>query len=75
MCHSTADGFVVYVGRLSGKYKGAGFSYNITSQQIYCLERVSNGIIFEENAGSYCAKIYKGTSTNSQGTSRAYRLP
>ena len=75
MYHSSADELVVYVGRLSGKYKGAGFLYNTTAQQMFCAERVSNGVTFEEEAGSYCAKIFKGTATNSQGTVRAYRLP
>ena len=74
--HSVADDFVVYIGRLSGKYKGAGFRYAVSdNQQIHCMERVSGGVVFEEEAGSYCAKIFKGTATNSQGTARAYRLP
>ena len=73
---SVADDFVVYIGRLSGKYKGAGFRYDVSgSQQISCMERISGGVGFEAEEGGYCAKIFKGTSTNSQGTARNYKLP
>jgi len=70
----------IYLGRLTGKYKGAGFVYyleNTTTfpnNQILCAERKSYGIIFEQPAGSYCKKIFQGTDLNSNVV-RLYRLP
>ena len=73
---------VLYMGRLTGKYKGAGFGRDIAyNGQLYngatwCAERKSSGVIFTETAGSYCTGIWKGTWNNNDGkTFRAYRMP
>ena len=73
---------VLYMGRLTGKYKGAGFGRSIVSNgQLYngatwCAERKSSGVIFTETAGSYCTGIWKGTWDNNDGnTFRSYRMP
>ena len=68
----------IYMGRLSGKYKGAGFVYKWGggSAQITCAERRSGGVVFEEPSGSYCQKIMGGTQTDAaSGTMRSYLLP
>ncbi|MBO4674565.1 MAG: hypothetical protein J5601_00540, partial [Elusimicrobiaceae bacterium] len=65
-----------YITRLTGKYKGAGFTRRGTGA-IACTERISRGIIFDLNAGDYCEKIMKGTQFTSSGvtTFRVYELP
>ena len=74
----------LYMGRISGKYKGGAFLYSaITTNelgtgQITCHEKVKEGIVFEQPAGSYCEKIWKGTylTGGGSGTSmRTYTLP
>jgi len=69
----------IYMGRLSGKYKGAGFVMNIkspteTEGSILCVERFASGVIFTEPAGSYCEKIFHATYFSS-GSIRQYRMP
>ena len=69
----------LFVGRLSGKYAGAGFSKQITSNAgnnlvsdtIYCAERTSNGKTFTATANSYCQGIWK--AGNDTGTAESYR--
>ena len=60
------------VGRINGKYKGAGFMLitvpnHPDADVIYCAERISlsAGVKFEQPAGSYCKEIMKGTKTSS----------
>ena len=71
----------VYIGRISGPYKGAGFLYYIhnatlTPYIIYCSERVSGGISFEKNEGDYCVKLFKGSFDPASGaTGRVYKMP
>ena len=77
----------VYLGRISGKYKGAGFvnsvldaDRNYVAEKIACGERVSGGVLFEESADSYCKKIMggtlqSGTGTGSSSTARWYTMP
>ena len=82
---STTAGLNLYVGRISGKYAGAGFYINVldtTSQlqpaTIKCAERINSGISFSEdlNAGDYCVKIMNGVlDTSATGTFRTYNLP
>ena len=74
--HSTAENLLIYIGRLSGKYKGAGFYYSVSGdQQIYCVERKSSGVVFEAEEGSYCVKMFRGTSKPANATFRIYSLP
>ncbi|MBR4355045.1 MAG: prepilin-type N-terminal cleavage/methylation domain-containing protein [Elusimicrobiaceae bacterium] len=78
---SRASNSAFYLGRLKGKYKGAGFVYyfqntlSYPTKQMLCLERISSGVIFAEAAGSYCKNIFKGTSVTGDSNTRAYSLP
>ena len=56
----------VYLGRISGAYKGVGFYmvYNTKSAdsgKIICLERTAAGITYDGQQGSYCKSIMNGT--------------
>jgi len=76
LVHGTIKG--IYIGRLTGKYKGAAFIYVIQSDhpknEILCAERISGGVNFTEPAGSYCQGIFKGTLATT-GNIRSYHLP
>ena len=66
----------VYVGRLSGKYKGAGFITSVESaDKIVCAERFAVGVTFDLHEGDYCEKIMKGTPKGGTSTWRRYTLP
>jgi len=77
----------VTVGRLQGKYKGAGFFMYLTDVPLdpavlkagrpYCMERIKSGVVnFSAEDGSYCEKILKGTLLNEgEGKNRYYALP
>ena len=68
----------VYIGRLTGKYKGAAFIFVIQSGhptgEILCAERISGGVNFTAPAGSYCHDIFKGTLAYTANI-RSYHLP
>lgn len=59
----------VYLGRLKGPYKGAGFItvYDPNNKvlgetgKIQCLERKAAGLIYSGDQGAYCKKIMNGT--------------
>jgi len=76
-------GVTLYIGRLTGKYKGAAFGRDIISSTgalysavTWCAERKDNGVIFTEPAGSYCQGIWKATwNNNDSNTFRAYKMP
>ena len=80
--HSDNGQQAVTIGRLRGKYKGGGFGFyliNPTSDgrptdQLICLERKANGVIFEGTAGNYCNKLFKA-SLIPGGNHRAYLMP
>ena len=71
----------IYLGRLTGKYKGAGFAYyfsnniSIPLNQILCQERTAEGVSFTLSPGAYCQQIFKGTSVFSDSNSRLYAIP
>jgi len=71
----------VYLGRLTGKYKGAGFAFlfknklGFPNNQMLCAERTSDGIVFESTAGSYCQSLFKGVLENDSSGTRFYVLP
>jgi len=70
----------VYVGRISGKYKGAGFlffEYHPVhpNNELLCGERTGSGIVFDGQPGDYCTKIFKGKLATSDSTLRLYSLP
>ena len=70
------DGVAVYIGRLSGKYKGAGFSkwlksnHGVEEGGVRCMERPGP---FQANPGDYCVKVMKGTYEFTSGA-RSYKL-
>ena len=71
----------VEIGRVEGKYKGAGFFFafehvaGVPIGQILCAERKTSGMVFEGEAGSYCQKIFKATFLREVGGLRLYTLP
>ncbi len=72
----------VYVGRLTGAYKGGGFAIytvrlnNGKTDNIVCLERTSEGVVFEKAAGDYCQKLFQATlAPSQQGFVRTYNMP
>ena len=69
----------IYIGRLTGEYKGAGFGFlgitNYEDNEILCLERTGGGVIFEKNAGDYCTKLFHASYTGAYGGTRAYTMP
>ena len=84
--HTSEGGLELYMGRISGKYAGAGFivvavdsTGTIQPGNIQCAERRKNGIAFSEklNAGDYCVKVMGGqrVSGDSAVTYRTYNLP
>ncbi len=84
--HAENGKLIVYIGRISGKYSGAGFETvvvetNGTLQplKIRCAERINGGISFSENlsAGDYCTKIMNATQENDSSVSsyRVYKMP
>ena len=77
-----SGGLVLYMGRLTGKYKGGGFLRNIVyngqlaNGAIWCAERKNTGVVFSEPADSYCTGIWKATKHSSeQNTIRTYQMP
>ncbi|MBO7238434.1 MAG: hypothetical protein J6U96_04020, partial [Elusimicrobiaceae bacterium] len=82
--HSATGNLSLYIGRLSGKYRGAGFEVIVNSTDktlrplvIRCAERKSGGVNFGENDGDYCVKIMNGTEVSETGINsyRIYTLP
>ena len=73
----------IFIGRLSGKYKGGAFSYKALTANglndgvVRCHEKISDGVTFTQPEGSYCAQIWKGTAldTGAGSTMRTYTLP
>ena len=69
----------IILGRLTGKYAGAGFglythSLWVKTGTTYCIERDENtGIQYRGAEGSYCAKLFNGTKAPS--TREMYQLP
>lgn len=63
----TTGAIQLYMGRISGKYKGAGFIQQVldgdgqVADSLLCAERKSNGMTFELNTGEYCKSIFQGT--------------
>jgi len=75
---STAAG--MFMGRISGPYKGAGFIFMGKSSvgdvvnEIVCAERKTTGIVFEKEAGSFCQDMFSG-KLRYTGTMREYSMP
>ncbi len=71
----------LYLGRISGKYAGAGFSVTLTREhEIMCAERRNidgNDIRFEQTEGDYCVKLFNATykTIAPDNVVRKYSLP
>ena len=68
-----------YLGRLTGPYKGAGWTIGLGNStwndaEMYCAERVFAGILFTNTPGSYCANIFGGKNPITRGGLRIYSL-
>ncbi len=72
------------MGRISGKYKGAGFNVvysgdeDTPKRSISCFERLKGAnIIFDSSLteGSYCQQIMKGSFRRDDTWTRSYTLP
>ncbi len=70
----------VYIGRLTGEYKGAGFGFfgkvpGYDTDTVLCLERVNSGVVFQKAEGDYCTKLFHAPFLNAVGGTRAYTMP
>ena len=84
--HANNGKLILYIGRISGKYAGAGFEavvvetdHTLQPLHIRCAERMQGGLSFSTDlsAGDYCAKIMNATQVNDSSVSsyRVYNLP
>lgn len=72
----------VYMGRISGPYKGAGFmmTYQQTAAlpkqgRVYCVERTASGLAYNAAEGEYCHNIMGAEFSHNQSYGRAYLMP
>lgn len=66
----------LYMGRISGAYKGAGFIVELNNDtDIICAERFTAGLSYEKEEGSYCEKLFSATKDEDAGTYRRYKMP
>lgn len=79
--YKSGEDAAIYLGRISGEYKGAGFTIGLSGNNgqnngvLFCSERKSIGISYEKEAGSYCVQIFGGTKVFEDPGLRRYRLP
>ena len=77
----SGENMAIYLGRISGEYKGAGWTMalkgDITGGNgiLFCGERNSLGIAYTKTADSYCTQIFGGTKVYADVGLRRYRLP
>ena len=68
----------VYMGRISGAYKGAGFILytlqhrDIPPNRLICAERRAAGLLFSKNKGDYCEKLWRAHYISDSGTTAIY---
>ncbi|WP_428049049.1 type IV pilin protein [Candidatus Avelusimicrobium caledoniensis] len=73
----------IYATRLRGSYAGAGFIFNLSSNNphwqknmLYCAEWKSNTTLtFEKTTGDYCQKIMRGTLVYEPAYVNIFSLP
>lgn len=71
----------IYLGRISGEYKGAGWTIGLSGGSggengtLFCGERKNTGIVYSKESGSYCVQIFGGTKVFEDPGLRRYRLP
>ena len=77
----TSDSKAIFANRLTGPYKGAGFYMYLEAtagqpeHTLTCVERISNGVLFEKAAGDFCQKLFAGTLYITTDSTRVYSLP
>lgn len=77
---NSQGGLNLYMGRLKGKYKGAGFVRFIVKGDgdfsptgLYCAERISEGVVYTGEEGSYCVSLFHASGPGEgMTTARAY---
>ena len=75
------ENMAIYLGRISGEYKGAGWTMALKGDVsggngiLFCGERNSLGIAYTKTTGSYCTQIFGGTKVYEDTGLRRYRLP
>ena len=75
--YNNGTDFVIWLGRISGAYAGAGFSSS-NGGNLKCVEDAhSNNVSpFSKPKGSYCEQLFKGTTNNNDDDiMRYYTLP
>ena len=83
---NSTDYIVLHIGRISGKYKGAGFfvvfkstaQSSVNENDIRCFERkTSANFTFDSNLpeGAYCEGVIGGTYISEDSWVRVYMLP
>ncbi len=66
----------IYLGRISGKYDGSGFTINLQNGVFRCVEKQSDGHVFNGNPGDYCVKLFGAKTPPIRYTSgRFYTMP
>ena len=79
--NGNSDSCALYIGRLTGEYRGGGFAFfgkrtgDAEADRIVCAERISSGVVFEKNAGDYCQKLFHATLERTYGGLRTYTMP
>ena len=82
---NSVGALVIYIGLLSGDYRGGGFGVEVVNRdggitpfKAYCAERTSNGTTFKakRQEGDYCYKIMNTPKEPSwTGSYRKYDMP
>ena len=73
----------VFMGRLSGPYRGGGFAYytkaantDFPLNKLLCVEKVATGVNFTGDRGDYCEKLFHATfAAQNSGWGRVYLMP
>ncbi len=66
---------IIHLGRITGPYQGAGFTFNVGKPELYCEERKessNSNIPFQKEPGDYCKKLFHGTVRQEFIGSRSY---
>ena len=75
---------VIYMGRLTGAYKGSGFAYffgqwdnkenwRADPHIIYCVEQVrGSGVVFSKTPGDFCMKVMGAKARTQSGDTAHY---
>lgn len=71
----TGWGNHLFLGRISGKYKGSGFITSLYNCIILCAERIDDGIVLKGNEGDYCEKVFNATKSYEDWNVRSYTMP